>query len=171
MTTLQTRDKKPSLRESELPVVDRASLRELALKQIERKRRFLMRAVSCAVGTVALVAVWAITEYNNAGGWPTKGLSQSSSIPHVWNIWIIYPVLGIALLLALDAWRTFAYKPVSEDQIRREMDRLSGTPEGPAQLDPEAADGPASVRGHRLVARSAERSGRTPGASLTGGSR
>jgi hypothetical protein len=86
-----------------------------------------MRAVSCAVATVALVAIWAITEYNNAGGWPTKGFSQSSSIPHEWNSWIIYPVLGIALLLALDAWKTFAHKPVSEDQIRREMDRLSGT--------------------------------------------
>jgi len=127
MPALQTRDERPSRHESELRVVDRASLRELALKQIERKRRFFMRAVSWAVATVVLVAIWAITEYNNAGGWPTKGFSQSSSIPHEWNIWIIYPLLGIALLLALDAWRTFAHKPVSEDQIRREMDRLSGT--------------------------------------------
>ena len=125
MTALQTRDETPPLDESELTVVDQASLRELALKQIDRKRRFFMRAVSAAVATVALVAIWAITEYNNAGGWPTNGFSQSSSIPHEWNIWIIYPVLGIVLLLALDAWRTFTHKPVTEDQIRREMDRLS----------------------------------------------
>ncbi len=171
MTALQTRDERPSLRESELPVVDRASLRELALKQIERRRRFLMRAVSCAVATVALVAIWAITEYNNAGGWPTNGFSQSSSIPHEWNVWIIYPVLGIALLLALDAWRTFAYKPVSESQIRREMDRLSGTPASTAQFAPDAADAAARVRPHRLVTRSGERSGRTHRTSATGDSR
>lgn len=127
MSTLQTTDGRPPVIDRDSPVSgDERSLRERALKQIERKRRFLVRAFSCGAATVALVVIWAVSEYNNAGGWPTHGFSQSSSIPHVWNIWIIYPVLGLALVLAIDAWNTFARKPISEGEIKREMDRLSG---------------------------------------------
>jgi hypothetical protein len=68
--------------------------------------------------------IWAISEYHNAGGWPTKGFSQSSSIPHEWNIWIIYPVLGLGFILAIEAWNTFARKPITESEIQREIDRL-----------------------------------------------
>lgn len=108
------------------PIDDEQQLRELAVKQLERKRRFGMHAVSYAAVCVVLIVIWAITEYHNAGGWPTSGFSQSSSIPHEWNIWIIYPVLGLGLILGLDAWNTFGHKPLTEREIRREMDRLSG---------------------------------------------
>jgi hypothetical protein len=42
--------------------------------------------IGTAVSTGAmliLAAIWAITEYHNAGGWPTQGFSQSSGIPDV----------------------------------------------------------------------------------------
>jgi hypothetical protein len=77
--------------------------------------------------TVLFVIIWAVSEYNNGSGWPTAGFSQSSSIPHVWNIWIIYPVLGLWLALVIDAWNTFGKKPIAESEIRREMDRLTDT--------------------------------------------
>jgi len=101
-------------------------VRELAVKQIERKRRFRARAFIAAAVSVLLVIIWAITEYNNAGGWPTSGFSQSSGIPHEWNSWIIYPVVALALGVAIDAWHTYRGKPITESEIRREMDRLSG---------------------------------------------
>ena len=103
-----------------------AEVRELAVKQIERKRRFEMRAFAAAVLSAFLVVVWAVSEYNNAGGWPTNGFSNSSSIPHVWNDWIIYPLIGIGLCVAIDAWNTYRRKPITEAEIRREMDRLTG---------------------------------------------
>jgi hypothetical protein len=103
---------------------DEKQIRALALEQIERRRRFQMRAVSYAAASIVLI--WAITEYHNAGGWPSDGFSRSSSIPHVWNIWIIYPVLGLGLLLALDAWNIFVRKPISESEILREIERLVG---------------------------------------------
>ena len=61
-------------------------------------------------------------------GWlaDKRVFSQSSSIPHEWNIWIIYPVLGLGLIFGIDAWNTFGRKPITEREIRREMDRLSG---------------------------------------------
>jgi protein-S-isoprenylcysteine O-methyltransferase Ste14 len=109
------------------PAEDEERLRELALEQIRAKRRFLQHAVGSAAAIVLLVVIWAVSEYNNAGGWPSHGFSQSSSIPHVWNIWIIYPVLGIALFLGLNAWFTFGRRPVTEAEIKREIEKLTGS--------------------------------------------
>jgi protein-S-isoprenylcysteine O-methyltransferase Ste14 len=109
-----------------LPTDDERQVRQLAVRQLERKRRFRMHAVSYAVVSILLMIIWAISEYNNAGGWPANGFSQSSSIPHVWNIWIIYPLLGLGVVAAIDAWNTFGKKAISESEIRREMDRLTG---------------------------------------------
>jgi hypothetical protein len=100
-------------------------VRELAIQQVKRKRAFQRLAVGFAAASVFLIVIWAVSEYNNAGGWPTDGFSQSSSIPHVWNIWIIYPLLGMGLILAIDAWFTFRHRPISEREIQREIDRLT----------------------------------------------
>ena len=100
--------------------------RQEAIAQIERRRRFWFRATAGTVGMLVLAAIWAIAEYNNAGGWPTGGFSQSSGIPNVWNYWIIYPLIAWVLLTAANAWRVFGRKPISEDQIKHEMERQAG---------------------------------------------
>ena len=122
----QITDGVPPVVESSVPQREDAEVRELAVKQIERKRRFEMRAFAAAVLCAFLVVVWAVSEYNNAGGWPTNGFSNSSSIPHVWNDWIIYPLIAIGLGVAIDAWNTYRRKPITEAEIKREVDRLTG---------------------------------------------
>jgi protein-S-isoprenylcysteine O-methyltransferase Ste14 len=122
MPAAHTLDSRATVVPSTVP----AAVRDLAIKEIERKRRFLTRAVIGGALIVLLVIIWAISEYHNAGGWPTDGFSQSSSIPHVWNIWIIYPVLSIGLILAVDAWFTYFRKPISEREIQHEINRLTG---------------------------------------------
>ena len=52
--------------------------------------------------------------------------SQSSSIPNVWNYWIIYPAIALVLFLAADALLVFRNKPISETEINREIDRQAG---------------------------------------------
>jgi protein-S-isoprenylcysteine O-methyltransferase Ste14 len=126
MPVQQITDGSPPVVEPTVQEHDDAEIRALAVKQIERKRRFEVRAFGAVVLAVFLVVVWAVSEYNNAGGWPTSGFSNSSSIPHVWNDWIVYPLIGIGLCVAVDAWNTFRRKPISESEIRREMDRLTG---------------------------------------------
>ncbi|MGZ4183898.1 MAG: 2TM domain-containing protein [Solirubrobacteraceae bacterium] len=116
---------------TETPSVDvsppeHEEVRKLAVEQIERKRRFYMRAFGAGAVAVLLVIIWAVTEYHNAGGWPTSGFSQSSSIPHEWNSWIIYPIIGLSFFVAIDWLQTYRRRPITEDQIRREMDRLRG---------------------------------------------
>ena len=126
MPVQQITDGPPPVIESGVSKRGDGEVRELAVKQIERKRRFEMRAFAAAVLSVFLVVVWAVSEYNTAGGWPTNGFSNSSSIPHVWNDWIIYPLIGIGLCVAIDAWNTYRRKPITEAEIKREVDRLTG---------------------------------------------
>jgi 2TM domain len=125
MSTQQIPDGKAPVTDPRSPSSDE-SVRALAVKQLEQKRHFRMHAVLSATACIGLLIIWAITEYSNAGGWPTEGFSQSGGTPHVWNIWIIYPVVGLGLILAVRAWFTYR-KPITESEIRREMDHLSGT--------------------------------------------
>jgi len=102
---------------------DQDIARQQAIRRLERKRRFWISTAWSAVGMAILVLIWAVTEYHNAGGWPTQGFSQSSGIHDVWNFWIIYPLGAWLGFLAVHAWAVYGNKPPSEDKIRREMER------------------------------------------------
>ena len=97
--------------------------RQQAIKQIERKRRFWGGTIVAGAGMILLVVIWATSEYDNAGGWPADGFSQSSGIHDVWNYWIVYPLGAWVLLTAASAWFVFGHKPISESEIRREIER------------------------------------------------
>ena len=99
--------------------------REQAIKQIERRRRYLIGTAISTVGMLLLAVIWATTEYHNAGGWPTHGFSQSSGIHDVWNIWIIYPAIAWAFLTAALGLDVYLRKPISESKIQREIERQS----------------------------------------------
>jgi hypothetical protein len=110
------------------PATGEQRTRQQAIKQIERKRRFWGGTVTAGIGMVILAAIWAVTEYHNAGGWPTAGFSQSSGIPNVWNSWIIYPFMAWVLLTAASAWFVYGRRPISENEIKREIERQAGPP-------------------------------------------
>jgi hypothetical protein len=97
-------------------------LRALALDRIRRRRAFLTHLIATLAGSVFLAIVWGVTEYHNAGGWPT-GLA-SGRANHDWDPWIIYPLIGGMIALALHAWVAFGRRPASELDIAREMARL-----------------------------------------------
>ncbi len=120
-------DKKDD-RDPDAPVSGEQLARQQAIRRIERRRRFWMRATIGTLLMILVTVIWAFSEYHNAGGWPTHGFSQSSSIPNVWNYWIIYPAMVWALLTAGDAWFVYGNKPISEGEIKREIDRQAGHP-------------------------------------------
>ena len=103
-------------------------VRQQAIKQIERRRRFWISTVAGAIGMMLLVVIWAMSEYHNAGGLPTHGFSQSSGIHDVWNFWIIYPLIAWVFVTAASAWFVFGRKPISESEIQREIERRAGPP-------------------------------------------
>ena len=110
----------------EAPAGNEDRARQQAIKQIERRRHFRIHAVATAIGMFILIVIWALSEYHNAGGWPTHGFSQSSGIHDVWNFWIVYPVVGLGLILAARAWFVYGNKPISESEIQCEIDRQAG---------------------------------------------
>ncbi len=118
----------PAAGGSNAPATSEQLARQQAIKQIERRRRFWITAAMSTLLMIILVFIWAMTEYHNAGGWPTQGFSDSSSIPNTWNDWIIYPVIAWVLFLAADALLVFRNKPISETEIRREIERQAGLP-------------------------------------------
>ena len=108
------------------PATEKELVRQQAIRQIERKRRFWWHLIVSTVILIVVTTSWAVSEYYNAGGWPTDGFSQSSGIPNVWNIWIIWPMLGWALYVSASACSTFLGKPISESEISREIERQAG---------------------------------------------
>jgi len=102
-------------------------IRQQAIKRIEIRRRFHVEAIFVAIGTAVLVLIWALSEYHNAGGWPTQGFSQSSGIHDVWNYWIVYPIGAWVLIMAGRIWSVYGRKPISETAIKQEMERQAGT--------------------------------------------
>ena len=119
---------RPGDRDLDGPAAGEQFARQQAIKQIGRRRRFWFWAMLGALFMVLLTVIWAVTQYHTAGGWPTHGFTQSSwpPVPNVWNAWIIWPAMVWVLATAGYAWFVFGHKPVSETEIKREMDRQAG---------------------------------------------
>jgi hypothetical protein len=117
---------KPAGSDLTTPATTAQLARQQAIQQIQRRRRFRIRATAGTLGMMILTIIWALAEYHDAGGWPISGFGQSSGIPNVWNYWIIYPAIAWALLTAADAWWVYGRKPIPETEIRREIDRQAG---------------------------------------------
>ncbi len=107
--------------------------RQQAPERIGRRRRYRISAAVSGIGMALLVLIWALAEYHNAGGWPVRGFSQSSGIHEVWNLWIIYPLGAWLLLLAAGGWNVYLHRPVSGQEIQREIRRQAGHGTDPYQ--------------------------------------
>ena len=80
---------------------DKQEHRDAAIKRVKAKRDFVRSLVAYLVVNSMLVVIWAITD---AG--------------YFWPIW---PILGWGVALVLQGWNAYLRKPISEDDIRREM--------------------------------------------------
>jgi hypothetical protein len=98
-------------------------LRAQAVKQVERVRSFKLHLFASFLGMLLLACIWAIGEYHNAGGWP-HSFSQSSGVSHVWNDWIIWPLIAWVFVMAVRAYAVFVRRPASDADIQREMNRI-----------------------------------------------
>jgi hypothetical protein len=97
-------------------------LRALAIKQAERIRNFKVHLGVFLVGMPVVTAIWALTEYMNADGWPER-LSDSAG-EGSWNPWIFWVLLIWGGLLAFEGVKAWLGGPPSEAEIDRELKRL-----------------------------------------------
>jgi ABC-type phosphate transport system auxiliary subunit len=83
--------------------VDESERRADAKRRIKRKRDFQRQAVTLAAVSVLLIIIWAATGQG--------------------YFWPAFPIAAFALALAVNAWHVYGDKPISEDEIQREMQR------------------------------------------------
>jgi 2TM domain len=81
-------------------------LRDRALESLKKKRDFWTHLFIYVAVNAFLVAIWAVT---GAG-----------------YFWPIFVILGWGIGVVANAWDVFGRRPFSEDDIRREADRLRG---------------------------------------------
>jgi 2TM domain-containing protein len=80
-------------------------LRDQAVQRLKRKRDFKSHVFIYVAVNALLVVIWAIT---SDGG----------------LFWPIFPILGWGIGVAANAWDVYGRRPITEDEIRRETDRL-----------------------------------------------
>jgi hypothetical protein len=79
-------------------------LREAAVSRLRKKRDFATHVLVYLLVNGFLVVIWAVTGSD--------------------FFWPIFPIAGWGIGLAANAWDVYGRKPISEAEIRREMDRL-----------------------------------------------
>lgn len=86
---------------------DNEELRARAVTHLKKKRDLLTHALVFALFNTFFVAIWAFT---SDGGF----------------FWPMFPMAGWGIGLAMNAWDVYRPEEFSEDQIKREMNRLQG---------------------------------------------
>jgi hypothetical protein len=79
-------------------------LREQAIKVANKKRDFRTHLVAYVLVNALLVGIWAI-----------------SGAGYFWPMWVIG---GWGIGVAFNAWDVYGRRPMTEEQIQREMERL-----------------------------------------------
>jgi hypothetical protein len=80
-------------------------LREQAVARLKKKRDFKTHLLMYVSVNAMLVAIWAIT---SDGG----------------MFWPIFPILGWGIGVVANAWEVYGRKPITEEEIQREAERL-----------------------------------------------
>jgi hypothetical protein len=81
-----------------------ADPRQQAIERLKKKRDFRTHVFMYVAVNAVLVVIWAVT----GSGF----------------FWPIFPILGWGIGVAANAWDVYGRKPFSEDEIRRETERL-----------------------------------------------
>jgi hypothetical protein len=102
---------------------DDDALRTLALRRLERVRKFKLYVAVCVLSLLVLTPVWIVTQYETADGW-LKHLSSRSGYPGDWDPWILWVALVGGFVVAIAAYRAYVERPTTEAEIDREIERL-----------------------------------------------
>jgi hypothetical protein len=78
--------------------------REQAIRQLKKKRDFRTHLLIYLLVNALLIVIWAISD---AG-----------------FFWPVFVIGGWGIGLAANAWDVYGQKPITEDEIRREQERL-----------------------------------------------
>lgn len=92
------------------------ALRKLALRHLERVRKFKLYLSIYVLSMLVLTPVWIVTQYEQADGW-LEHLSTRSRYPGDWDPWIIWVALAGAIVVAIAGFRAYFDRPTTEAEI------------------------------------------------------
>jgi hypothetical protein len=84
-------------------------LREQALRSLEKRRDFHTHLFVYFTINALLWAIWAITGTHSGGPFP----------------WPVWPMLGWGVGVVFNAWDVYVRRPLSEDEVQHEVERLA----------------------------------------------
>lgn len=97
-------------------------LREQALRRLKKRRDLKAHAVVYALVNLAVWGIWIAIAANSGSWWP----------------WPIFLTLFWGIGLAMNAWDVYFRKPITEQELEREMGRLSHRSGSPPASPPAA---------------------------------
>ena len=106
--------------------LDDEARRTLALRHLERVRKFKLYLAVYVLSMLVLTPVWIVTQYETADGW-LEHLSSRSRYPGDWDPWIIWVALVGAALVAVAGYRAYADRPSDHADVERELERPPAT--------------------------------------------
>jgi uncharacterized ion transporter superfamily protein YfcC len=83
-------------------------LRSQAVERLRKKRDFKAHVLIYLLVNAFLVVIWAVSSNGDEFFWP------------------IFVIVGWGIGVVANAWDVYGRKPITEDEIRRETDRLRG---------------------------------------------
>lgn len=83
-------------------------IRNQAIERLKKKRDFKTHVLMYVTVNAFLVVIWAISD---------SGF-----------FWPIFPILGWGIGVIANAWDVYGRKPITEDEIEREVGRIQGRP-------------------------------------------
>jgi hypothetical protein len=87
------------------------ALREQALRRLKKRRDFNAHLVVYLLVNIVAWGIWAFI----------------GVISHSWWPWPVFLTLGWGIGLTMNAWDVFLRKPITEDELQREIKHLAGS--------------------------------------------
>ena len=97
-------------------------LRRVARARLERIGRIRFHVAAWVLGMLVLTPLWALIEWQDNGGFQRF---SDNSTPGDWDPWILILAGVWALVVAVLAIRVACERPVTEEQVDREVERLA----------------------------------------------
>jgi hypothetical protein len=105
---------------------DEDALRAEAVTQIQRERRFRVHTIVIGIVTPLVGLTWMLTEYYTAHThhmWPSSFADAPADRAGVWSTWFFYFVGVMVLVLAIDAYKTYAKPYMNRRPTNAEIER------------------------------------------------
>ncbi len=100
--------------QDELVATTPEALRQQAIRRVKKRRDFYAHLVVYLLFNAVIWGIWGVIAATSHSDWP----------------WPVFVTLGWGIGLAMNAWEVFVRKPITEEEVQREMEHLRGSADG-----------------------------------------